>query len=348
MSVMFTEFDEEIDSEIAKMSHGSSVLFAMKDPDSLSTDNLFRRTVQEMFLHCPTLLKCLTSALHKSGSTETMVATIATIYGMLMHSRNTKASAIQRLYSSLAIRYHADKELLSNLNKVHLTLSAESKRNLVKEFGDHMEDKLIRDLSEGKTGKLNGDNLDIRVRTSDIRMNNRDKDYHFFTSSIIDRVKVTTYSVAPPEIGMDIGKVLTSAEEKGTYRNGLKVEHLPGFSWMANVFPKHLEHPFSKEMALRSTMHVLPVSLNNEVAYEGCVRIMDEYVQMINRWFAKAGRGDELEALRVPVGGDQLTRVRLQGAKALRAGTHTTQQRLDQLFPVIVELFHTQQDFLEV
>ncbi|XP_014667743.1 PREDICTED: LOW QUALITY PROTEIN: uncharacterized protein LOC106809250 [Priapulus caudatus] len=225
----------------------------------------------------------------------------------------------------------------------------------MKEFGDHMEDKLIRDLSEGKTGKLNGDNLDIRVRTNDIRMNNRDKDYHFFASSfIIDRVDVTTYSVAPPEIGMDIGKVLTSAEEKGTYRNGLKVvlsrimvEHLPGFSWMANVFPKHLEHPFSKEMALRSTMHVLPVSLNNEVAYEGCVRIMDEYVQMINRWFAKAGRGDELEALRVPVGGDQLTRVRLQGAKALRAGTHTTQQRLDQLFPVIVELFHTQQDFLE-
>ena len=58
--------------------------------------------------------------------------------------------------------------------------------------------------------------------------------------------------------------------------------------------------------------------------------------------------GQELEKLKVPVGGDQLTRVRLDGAKALILGAHTPQERLDGLFPVIVELFHTQMDFFEV
>jgi hypothetical protein len=58
--------------------------------------------------------------------------------------------------------------------------------------------------------------------------------------------------------------------------------------------------------------------------------------------------GADLDDLRIPVGGDQLTRVRLQGAKALRQGSHTPQERFDQLDPIIVEMFHTLQDFLEV
>lgn len=58
--------------------------------------------------------------------------------------------------------------------------------------------------------------------------------------------------------------------------------------------------------------------------------------------------GAELTNLRVPVGGDQLTRVRLQGAKFLRAGCHTATERLEILYPVVVKLFHTVMDFLEV
>ncbi|KAH3809432.1 hypothetical protein DPMN_137801 [Dreissena polymorpha] len=49
----------------------------------------------------------------------------------------------------------------------------------------------------------------------------------------------------------------------------------------------------------------------------------------------------------VPVGGDQLTRVRLDGAKSLRAGAHTRAERFENLCPVLVEMFHMQMDFLE-
>lgn len=58
--------------------------------------------------------------------------------------------------------------------------------------------------------------------------------------------------------------------------------------------------------------------------------------------------GEEFPQIKVPVGGDQLTRERLQWAKALRSGALTSLERLDNLSPMIVELFHTIQDFLEV
>lgn len=52
--------------------------------------------------------------------------------------------------------------------------------------------------------------------------------------------------------------------------------------------------------------------------------------------------------MKVPVGGDQLTREKLQWAKALRSGAHNSLERFGNLSPMIVELFHTLQGFLEV
>ncbi|WAQ99818.1 hypothetical protein MAR_024191 [Mya arenaria] len=52
----------------------------------------------------------------------------------------------------------------------------------------------------------------------------------------------------------------------------------------------------------------------------------------------------DLDELKVPYGGDPLTRVRLQGVKALRASANTTTECFDHLHPIIVELDHTLQD----
>ena len=42
---------------------------------------------------------------------ESKLATVSTIYGMIMHCRNPKASAVQKLYTTLCIRYHADNKV---------------------------------------------------------------------------------------------------------------------------------------------------------------------------------------------------------------------------------------------
>lgn len=66
---------------------------------------------------------------------------------------------------------------------------------------------------------------------------------------------------------------------------------------------------------------------------------------MIHNYLLK---GADLDSLLVPVGGDQLTRVRLQSSRTLRAGAHTAHERLEHVQPVICEMFHTLQDFIEV
>lgn len=57
--------------------------------------------------------------------------------------------------------------------------------------------------------------------------------------------------------------------------------------------------------------------------------------------------GDSFEDAKIILGGDQLVRVRMSGAKDL-AGAHTAVERMEIFDPVIEELFHVEQDFLDV
>lgn len=57
---------------------------------------------------------------------------------------------------------------------------------------------------------------------------------------------------------------------------------------------------------------------------------------------------DPLANIKVPCFGDQLTRVRLAGAKDLRARSHTPQDRLDHLYPFRIVDWHTKRSFLKV
>ncbi|KAL4220323.1 hypothetical protein ACF0H5_020730 [Mactra antiquata] len=285
------------------------------------------------------------------------MATIATVYGMILHSRNNKLSAIQQLFSTVVLAYGADNRLLTKLNTVHLTLTEHSKPNLIKSYGKESEERVLHALLTGNYGKFNGDNLDIRVQTNDIRMSTKDRDYHFFASNfVMDRINLDNLSKVDPkakDLNLTVHNFIPSNVEYQQYTDSLKfllareLIQCPGFSWMQSIIPDHIPHNH-EDMKKKSEVFVLPVSLNNEASYQDCIHIMEEYEQYINKWYMKTGRGQELDQLRVPVGGDQLTRVRLQGAKSLRAGAHTQSDRFDHLYPVIIEMFHTLQDFLEV
>ena len=60
------------------------------------------------------------------------------------------------------------------------------------------------------------------------------------------------------------------------------------------------------------------------------------------------GSTDLLDQNRVVFGGDQLTRVRMQGAKKLRVMGTTPARRFEHLQPVVFEQWHNKQDFLHV
>lgn len=57
---------------------------------------------------------------------------------------------------------------------------------------------------------------------------------------------------------------------------------------------------------------------------------------------------DPLVGVKIPCFGDQLTRVRFAGAKDLRAGCHSSEERLDHIYPFCIVDWHTKKSFLKV
>ena len=57
---------------------------------------------------------------------------------------------------------------------------------------------------------------------------------------------------------------------------------------------------------------------------------------------------DPLAGVKIPVFGDQLTRVRISGAKDLRAGAHSPKHRLEHLYPFRIVHWHTKNSFMKV
>ena len=54
---------------------------------------------------------------------------------------------------------------------------------------------------------------------------------------------------------------------------------------------------------------------------------------------------DPLCGVKVPCIDDQLTRIGFAGAKDLRAGGHTNEDRLDRLYPFRIAAWHTKRSF---
>ena len=96
--------------------------------------------------------------------------------------------------------------------------------------------KIVQRLTSGKDGKINGDNLDFRVTTHEMRMNVISKDFHFFASDFTpDRINLSKYNdhgnIGNPNC-VTVENFLPSSEEEKMYRESLKVAFSEKFSWM--------------------------------------------------------------------------------------------------------------------
>lgn len=195
---------------------------------------------------------------------------------------------------------------MTRLNKFHLTLSGDSKVNLIKDYANYNKHLVIKEVAAGKDAKLNGDNLDIFVTTNDIRMSNHNKDYHFFATDW------TPYRVTEQDFNENDGvqeainrtidlqptskNVLISDSDYRTFVHYLA--QLLGremaktcTKWLDSVVPKHIEHSLSDIMSRKTLSYRLPILLKNEAKYDDCIQIMESYVTMVTDWYNKAGRG---------------------------------------------------------
>lgn len=138
------------------------------------------------------------------------------------------------------------------------------------------------------------------MTTNDLRLTNRDKDLHFFASDfVINRVNASNESKkANLNPTYTTQNFLPNDDEISAYKDSLKIllgrdiqHHMSEFQWMRHCLSKNIPHNLSHVMSKKSNIHLLPVSLSNVTSYGGCLKILDEYTVMVNRWYTKAGRG---------------------------------------------------------
>ena len=145
-------------------------------------------------------------------------------------------------------------------------------------------------------------------------------------------------------------------------------ESFPAFDFLNDVLADHTDCQYRKEMSSQSVVFPLPVLImKDEKSYSGSADVLDQLEVWVREIYAKAGRCDPLNKddihpgppirppsrpdqpashvppvptvddpltnVTIPCFGDQLTRVRLAGAKDLRAGSHTAKDRLDTCTP---------------
>jgi L1 cell adhesion molecule like protein len=216
--------------------------------------------------------------------------------------------------------------------------------------------------------KLVGDNLDKNVRPRYRRVDHPTESLHFFQYyAVRDRVNLMDVPDLPnPSLhkhssDIDLNVILPStADHQVIFRNfGILVSRIlvQDLSFFSMTFDgcetKHIDHCFSKEMAGKSDTVPLGVILKNENIVEEMIDILSDvhkYVpvrplEVIDEKVHCSVAADKVHQLLL--GGDQLTRKRVETAKECRKNSTTPTTQLTGVVPVC-EDWHAKKVFLEV
>ena len=159
----------------------------------------------------------------------------------------------------------------------------------------------------------------------------------------------------------------------------LMIEFFPHFSFLKGVTPEHITHKYSEEMKQKSVIISMPIINGSEMEYADCIKALREIEGWIKEIYVKAGlireediptpqnppipdggahqgqiyghrnftEGDPMKEMKVPVSGDQLTRVRFCGAKDLVADSLTPIDRLEHCSPFKCAMWHAKASLLQ-
>ena len=156
-------------------------------------------------------------------------------------------------------------------------------------------------------------------------------------------------------------------------------EHFSEFKSIRKYVPIKSDCPYQDEMSQQSHVITFPVLMKDKKKCSLCVDVLDTFEDWVHTLYSipqstdstpdetsstgdsflpgstfitrpdqpgshippTAHTDDVLTGVRIPCYGDQLTRVRLAGAKDLRAGCHSPRQRIDHIYPYRILDWHS-------
>ena len=138
---------------------------------------------------------------------------------------------------------------MARFNQIHITMCIDRKRQIINECGDYEGESLLKDIQGKKTGKLNGDNLDITITSNDVRNDHKfhEKLHYFVSNFAIDRVAIDNNrdELVDHQVNKaaNIETFIVNERELLQWKNSLRIvlsrvmtQYLPEFSWIKQVF----------------------------------------------------------------------------------------------------------------
>ncbi|CAC5416828.1 unnamed protein product [Mytilus coruscus] len=182
---------------------------------------------------------------------------------------------------------------------------------------------------------------------SDDDVDSEDDDIDNGVKSVLDAVKGVPLGDISPEF------FIPNKAEKSKLRDvkkvliGRMIVDKKDFDWLEKKLPTHIPHRYSEYMSKKQEVFSLPIIFKNESKNEDCLDIMDAYERQLTEIFTLAhGNTDMLQKHGAVLGGDQLTKERLQNVKNIRFLALTPKGRFEHLNPIVIEHWHVKQDLL--
>ncbi|KAL4233905.1 hypothetical protein ACF0H5_008577 [Mactra antiquata] len=146
---------------------GNSVLFDKGYPGLTDEETFFQKILHEMETKVPFLFDLLDNICGNNGN---KTYTMCTIYGMIMHSRNYLATAVQKYYTAAAIKHNTENKFLHILNRINMTISPQSKRALKREIVQQtqakIDDSISATIQKTQTASQMDDSISVTTNNS--------------------------------------------------------------------------------------------------------------------------------------------------------------------------------------
>lgn len=255
-------------------------------------------------------------------------------------------------------------QCLETLHKMGVTLTNKTRLQLLDECGLASKQRLDRLRDDCALCHFVGDNLDIKIRPTIIQSDHQLRDCHFYAVIVVfsnisreliamKRQENESFSRPPRTIRPQPEQILLSERERELLLKSYGYELLKlmsnnceAFGWVKDILPNHYPHEWSTFTSKKTDICSQPLIFKDEKSLDQCIDIIDATSAENKEYLLKS---EELTGFaNTPYYGDQLTRVRLQSAKLLRAMADDPILAYDHLGPFVITLWHMKQDFLEV
>lgn len=231
------------------------------------------------------------------------------------------------------------------------TTSYTGASRIIDEVGKHNHDEIVDFVRDGGKIRLIGDNINIHVGVKNQRLNHHSNMLNWFASAIITQsnpFSELNYQLMVKQkiflrkllIQQKDDKILKN--DYGVHISGIAKELCPHLQFLHGNAKDIIKGEYTDTLQKKNLVVPLPTLPLNEQKYAEVVDILNSYESTLSEIFTAA----EQDVPNVHIGGDQLTRERFSGAKGLRTGGATPEQRFDHLYPISFEMWNTGMNFL--